>query len=235
MTGGSRGIGAAIAKRYATEGSKVVLTYNSSKEQAELIVKEITDHGGEAKAIKFDASNPDNAQSTLTEALDCLGQIDILVNNAGIGKEGKIGTEEASLKSFDKVLDVNVRSVYALTQLTVPHLNSGARIINISSVMGERAIFPGIGIYNSTKFALAGLTRSWAHDLGERGITVNAIMPGPIDTDMNPADRSDMGNITALKRYGKPEDVANMAVFLASDESAYITGATFNVDGGTNA
>ncbi len=209
ITGGSRGIGASIARHYAKEGAVVALTYNSSRDKADEVVAEIIENGGKAKAIKFDASNPDNAEAALNEA---------------------------SLENFDKVLNVNVRSVYALTHLTVPHLKSGARIINLSSILGERAIFPNVGIYNSSKFAVTGLTRSWAQDLGEDNILVNAIMPGPIDTDMNPAaGNTEQADATALKRYGQPEDIANMAVFLGSDESGFITGATFNVDGGANA
>ena len=236
ITGGSRGIGKAIVQHFASEGAKVAFTYNSSKEQADSIAQEIINDGGEASAIQFDASNPENAQNALDKALEYLNEIDILVNNAGIGKEGKIGSEGASLENFDKVFNVNVRSVYALTHLTVPHLKSGARIINVSSILGERAVFPDIGIYNASKFAVSGLTRSWAHDLGEKNITVNAIMPGPIDTDMNPASQgNEQAQKTALKKYGEPEDIANMAVFLASDKSSYITGSTFNVDGGINA
>ncbi len=236
ITGGSRGIGASIAKAFAIEGAKVFITYNSSPDKANDVVKEIEALGGVASAIKVDASKPEQISTVFKDVLALIdGNIDILVNNAGIGAGGKIGSEDAGLDAFDEVLNVNVRSVYALTHAAVTHMNDGGRIINISSILGERGIFPDMGIYNASKFAVTGLTRSWAHDLGDRNITVNAIQPGPINTDMNPEEGSDMADITALKRYGQPPEVAALAVFLASDGSSYITGATMNVDGGANA
>ncbi len=236
VTGGSRGIGAAIVRRFVEDGVEVVLTYNSSPEKAKKLITELTRKRGKVYMVRLDGSKPEKAAGTVREALKHIGHIDILVNNAGMGGfDQHIDNPKAGLEKFDQIFDLNVRTLYALTHEAVKHMNSGGRMINISSVLGERAIFPDTGIYNASKFAVTGLSRSWALDLGAKNITVNAIQPGPIDTDLNPAEGSTMGEMTALKRYGRPEEVAAVAAFLASEESSYVTGATINVDGGMNA
>lgn len=236
VTGGSRGIGAAIAKRLAADGADVAITYSASPDAAQKIVDAITALGRKGYAVKADASQPEKLKGPIEEAIRQLGRIDILVNNAGIGEGDTLDT--TTLADFDRTLNVNVRAVYETTHVTQSHMKSGARIILIGSILGERAMCDGMGIYNASKFAVAGLGRSWAHDLGPRNITVNVIQPGPIDTDMNPADSESserQKSRTALGRYGKPEEIAAAVAFLASEESSYITGATLNVDGGTNA
>lgn len=231
VTGGSRGIGAATAIKLAQEGADVVITYANSKEKAEAVVAEIKKLGRKAIAIHADASKPEEMPAMVDKVVKEFGQLDILVNNAGVFEAGgMIGQIDAA--QFDHQLSVNVRSVFTTTQAAVKHLKEGARIINLSSVLGERGIFPGASAYAATKFAVAGFTRSWALDLAPQNITVNAVLPGPIATDMAPEG---IEQVTALKRYGQPVEVANVIAFLASSESSYVTGATIPVDGGTNA
>lgn len=235
ITGGSRGIGEAIVRRFVEEGAEVVLTYNSSSEKAKKIINELTKKRAKVFMVRLDGSKPEKAAGSVKEALKHIGHIDILVNNAGTGNTASIHEPAAGLDAFDTIFNVNVRTLYAVTHEAVKHMRAGGRIINISSILGERAIGADMGIYNASKFAVTGLSRSWAHDLGQKNITVNAIQPGPIDTDLNPAEGSTMGESTALKRYGETHEVASLAAFLASDESSYVTGATINVDGGMNA
>lgn len=238
ITGGSKGIGEAIVRRFSQEGAHVVFTYNSSKEQADQIQQDLKAENEKIAALKMNGSQPEHAKTVIQDALAFLGGLDILVNNAGTGQSGSIKDPDFGLELFDHIFDINVRTLYALTHAAVPHMTNGGRIINVSSILGERAIFSDTAIYNASKFAVTGLTRSWAHDLGADNITVNAIQPGPINTDLNP-ENSDYADefraITPLSRYGRPEEVANLAAFLASDESSYITGATINIDGGVNA
>lgn len=231
VTGGARGIGAAITKRLAADGAKVIITYSKSADAAEKLAKEV---GG--KAYKADASKPDTMKAFAESVIQEFGRVDILVNNAGVADFGLIG--EIGHDQYRRIFDVNVESVFALTNALVPHLKSGARIINISSILGERAIGPGLNIYNASKFAVTGFTRSWAKDLGAKGILVNAVKPGPIDTEMNPANGEGSAQQiaqTALGRYGKPEEIAAAVAFFAGPDASYITGALLNVDGGTNA
>jgi len=232
VTGGSRGIGAAIATRLAADGAHVVLTYNNSEGPAQAVVEAITKAGGSAVAVKADASDPSSVSAYIDKAKEA-GGIDILVHNAGIARMAPI--QEAGVDLFRKVYKTNVDGVYAGTHAAIPHLNDGASIIVISSINSHTFPMPGAAIYGSSKAAVSGLVKGWARDLGRRNIRVNAIQPGPIDTDMNPADGdySDwMRKATALGRYGKAEEVASLAAFLASDQSSYITGAGIDIDGG---
>jgi 3-oxoacyl-[acyl-carrier protein] reductase len=231
VTGGARGIGAAIVRRLAADGAQVLITYSKSAEAAEALAKEV---GG--KAYLADASKPETMQAFADTVIRDVGRVDILVNNAGVADFGLIG--ETPHAQYRHIFDVNVESVFALTNALVPHLKAGARIINISSILGERAIGAGLNVYNASKFAVTGFTRSWAKDLGAKGILVNAVKPGPIDTDMNPANGEGSAQQiaqTALGRYGKPEEIAGAVAFFAGPDSSYVTGATLLVDGGTNA
>lgn len=231
VTGGSRGIGAATALKLAEEGADVAITYSASKDKAEKVAAAITKLGRKAFIIQADANEPAKVAQAVADAAKALGGLDILVNNAGVFEAGGvIGAIDAV--QFEHQLNVNVRSVFAATQAAVAHLKAGGRIVNVSSCLGERAIMPGASAYTMTKFAVAGLTRGWALDLAQQNITVNAVLPGPIATDMLPDGAE---QLSPMKRAGKPEEVANVIAFLASSEASYMTGATVTVDGGVNA
>lgn len=231
VTGGSRGIGAATARKLAQQGAHVAITYGASKEKAEAVGKEIESLGVKSLVLHADAGKPETMAAMIDAVVKHFGGLDIVVNNAGVF-EAYAPIGEIDVNQFEHQLSVNVRSVFTTTQAAVRHMKSGGRIINVSSVLGERAIFQNASAYNSTKFAVAGLTRSWAQDLALKGITVNAVLPGPIATDMLVEGAE---QVAAMKRAGKPEEVAAAIAFLASDEASYITGATLPVDGGTNA
>jgi 3-oxoacyl-[acyl-carrier protein] reductase len=236
VTGGSRGIGAATARRLAEEGADVAVTYSKSKQHADEVVQSIQKLGRKAYAIHADAAKPNTMQSVVNEAVKLLGSLDVLVNNAGVFNIGTIGTE--TQQAYEQVMNVNVNSVFTLTNAAVKEMKPGARIINISSCLGERASGGMMSTYSASKFAVCGFTRGWAKDLGAKGILVNAVLPGPIDTDMNPAssEYSDFQkSMTALGRYGKPEEIAGAVVFLAGPDASYVTGTTLTVDGGWNA
>lgn len=233
VTGGSRGIGAAIAKRLAADGAHVVLTYHSSPDAAEAVVKSIRDAGGSAVAVQADASNPVSAKAYVDAATE-FGGIDILIHNAGIARMATL--DKADFDVFREVFKTNVDGVYAGTRAALPHMNEGGSITVISSINSHTFPAPGVAVYGASKAAVSGLVRGWARDLGERKIRVNAIQPGPIDTDMNPADAGEFADwlreSTALKRYGTAEEVADLAAFLSSDQASYITGARIDIDGG---
>jgi 3-oxoacyl-[acyl-carrier protein] reductase len=236
VTGGSRGIGAAIVRRLAKEGAHVAFTYSKSGKAAGALVKEVSGYGVIAKAYRADAAAPQSLPRLAGKVFKDFGRLDILVNNAGVFLGGKIGDIKAA--DYERVMRINVDAVFALTNAAVRKMKPGGRIINISSILGERATGPDMGVYNASKFAVTGFSRSWAKDLGARGILVNAVQPGPIDTDLNPAtgDHAEpMRKQTALGRYGRPEEVAAAVAFLAGPDATYITGATLNVDGGWNA
>ena len=236
VTGGTRGIGRATALKLAASGSNVAITYGKSKEEAESVVKELLALGVKAKAYVADATQSHGMNALASQVLRDFGGVDILVHNAGVFAMGAIG--EVTAEEYARIFEVNVASVFALTNALVPHMKAGSRIIVVSSILGERAAMPGLGIYNASKFAATGFARSWALDLGAKGILVNAVQPGPINTEMNPEDGEGaeyMRSHTALGRYGKAEEVAAAIHFLASPEASYITGATLNVDGGYNA
>ena len=233
VTGASRGIGAAIAKGLAGAGADVALTYLNSSAEAEATVASIRASGVRGEAIRADAGDGEAVRQAVALAHEALGGLHILVNNAGIFKRRPL--QDTTDDEFDRVMAVNLRGAYIAIKAAVPLMGTGGRIINLSSTFGARVPAPGIGLYAISKFAVAGMTRAFARDLASRGITVNSIQPGPIATEMNPDDSRHarlMTMMTALGRYGEPEDVARMAVFLAGDETAFITGATFNVDGG---
>lgn len=233
VTGASRGIGAAIAKGLAGAGADVAITFFSSPIEAEATVESIRGFDVRGESIRADAGDGQAVRQAVALAHERLGGLDILVNNAGIFKRQPL--QDTTDDEFDRVMGVNLRGAYIAIKTAVPVMGRGGRIINLSSTFGARVPAPGIGLYAISKFAVAGMTRAFARDLAPRGITVNAIQPGPIATEMNPDDGRHsrlMTMMTALGRYGEPGDVARMAVFLAGEEAAFITGATFNVDGG---
>ncbi len=236
VTGGSRGIGAAIARRLASEGASVAITYAKDADSAGAVVKSIEAAGGKALAIQADASNSKAVTNAVERTVEKFGGLDILVNNAGtaIPKPFVEATEE----ELDKVIDVNLRGIFAATHAALKHLKDGGRIIMIGSCVGERTMTPGLAAYAATKGAVKMFTQGLSREVGDRGITVNNVQPGPIDTDLNPAT-SDWATpqiaLTALKRYGKVDDVAALVAFVAGPDASYITGANLTVDGGTNA
>lgn len=233
VTGGSRGIGAAIAKRLAKEGSDVAITYSSSPERAQQVVDDIVMAGGKAVAIKADAADQAAVRAGVQQAVTEFGKIDILVNNAGLLALGSI--TEFPADEFEKALSVNVRSVFTAIQEALRHMPDGGRIITIGSVNSERMPFQGGSVYAMTKGAVASFTKGLARDLGARNITVNNIQPGPVDTEANPASgpfADTMLGLLALKRYGHADEVAAMTAYLAGPEAGYITGASLLIDGG---
>ncbi|BDI30757.1 3-ketoacyl-ACP reductase [Capsulimonas corticalis] len=233
VTGGSRGIGAAIAKRLAADGAAVALTYSASPDRAQEVVEEIVAAGGRALAILADSADAEAVRSAVAQTVKTFDRLDILVNNAGILSLGSL--DEISLEYFDRAMAINVRAVFVASQAASPYLSEGGRIITIGSVVGDRAGFPGAGVYSATKAAVAGLTKGIARDLGPRGITVNNIQPGPTETDMNPADGPHVDmlkGLIALGRMGKDTEIASLAAYLASPEAAFITGASLTIDGG---
>jgi 3-oxoacyl-[acyl-carrier protein] reductase len=233
VTGGSRGIGAATARRLARDGADVAITYVSSPDKANSVVAEIKAAGRRGLAIQADSADAKAVGAAVNRTAAELGRLDILVNNAGVFTPGAF--EDVPVAELDRIWNVNVRAPIVAIQAAVKFMKDGGRIITIGSCLGERVSFPGVTIYSMTKGAVANLTRGLARDLGRRGITVNCVEPGPIDTDMNPADAegaADQARSTALGRYGKPEDIAAMVAHLAGDGGRYVTGASILVDGG---
>ena len=236
VTGGSRGIGAAIAKRLAADGASVAITYTKGADAAAAVVKAIEGAGGKAVAIQADAADADAVKNAVEKAVAALGKLDVLVNNAGTGIPKPF--EEATLEELDRVIDVNIRGVFVATQAALKHMNDGGRIIMIGSCVGERLMTPGLVPYSATKGAVKMFTQGLSREVGSRGITVNNVQPGPIDTDLNPATGDwavPQKAATALNRYGTVDEVAALVAFVAGPESSYITGANLTVDGGTNA
>jgi 3-oxoacyl-[acyl-carrier protein] reductase len=236
VTGGSRGIGAAIAQRLAADGASVAITYAKDAKAASAVVEAIENHGGKAVAIQADAADVKAVTGAIERTVETFGQIDILVNNAGTAIPKTF--EETTLEELDRVIDINLRGVFVATQAALKHIKSGGRIIMIGSCVGERAMTPGLVPYSATKGAVKMFTQGLSREVGTRGITVNNIQPGPIDTDLNPAsgDWAEPQIVnTALGRYGSVDEVAALVAFVAGPEASYITGANLTVDGGTNA
>jgi 3-oxoacyl-[acyl-carrier protein] reductase len=236
VTGGSRGIGAAIAKRLASDGASVAITYAKDSSAASAVVKAIELGGGRAIAIQADAANVEAVKAAVEKAVATFGRLDVLVNNAGTAIPKKF--EETTLEEMDRIIDINIRGVFVATQAALKHMNDGGRIIMIGSCVGERMMTPGLVPYSATKGAVKMFTQGLSREVGSRGITVNNVQPGPIDTDLNPAAgdwAAPQKAATALDRYGSVDEVAALVAFVAGPESSYITGANLTVDGGTNA
>jgi 3-oxoacyl-[acyl-carrier protein] reductase len=237
VTGGSRGIGAAIVKSLALEGAHVALTYVSKPDQANETTKVAQALGVQAIAIQADSADAKAVVAAVERTVGELGGIDILVNNAGIGVIAPI--DDYRLEDFDRTLAVNLRAVFVATQAAVKHMKTGGRVITIGSCNADRMPFGGGAVYAMSKAALVGLVKGLARDLGPRGITINDVQPGPIDTDMNPAD-SDFAEmlrkqVMALPRYGTADEIAAMVAYLAGPEAAFVTGANLTIDGGFTA
>ena len=239
VTGGSRGIGAAIARALAKDGADVAISYASSKDRAEAVAEELKGFGVRAKAFQADQGNTDEVGNLVAAVGAHFGRVDILVNNAGVLVLGQVHDRANNLDGLDRMFDINVRGVAVAVRAVAPLMADGGRIISIGSVVGESTPFAGAADYSGTKAALLGLSRGWARDLGPRGITVNTVQPGPIDTDMNPAESGEFSDaqkaFTALGRYGTADEVAAAVAFLASPNASYITGSAITVDGGFNA
>lgn len=236
VTGGSKGIGAAIAKRLAADGAAVALTYASSPQKADEVVRAIESAEGHALAIRADSTDATAVKDAVAETVKAFGRLDILVNNAGIAVLAPI--DEFSMEDFERLIAVNIKGVFVATQEAVRHLGEGGRIIMIGSVNSDLVPFPGGSVYALTKAAVAGFTRGLARDLGPRGITVNNIQPGPVDTEMNPADgpfAEGLKKTLAIQRYGQADEIAGMVSYLASAEASFITGASLKIDGGFTA
>ena len=233
VTGGSRGIGAAIAKRLAADGADIAITYASAQQKADEIARAIESEGRRALALRADSADAGAVKNAVAQTVKTLGRLDVLVNNAGIAVVAPI--DQFSLDDFDRMVAVNVRAVFAAVQEASRHMDEGGRIITIGSVNADRMPFEGGSVYAMTKAAVAGLTRGLARDLGPRGITVNNVQPGPVETDMNPAAgpfAESLKSFMALKRYAQADEIAAMVAYLAGPEAGFVTGASLTIDGG---
>jgi 3-oxoacyl-[acyl-carrier protein] reductase len=232
VTGGSRGIGAAVVRRLASDGASVAFTYAASEKQAETLADAINDTGGNALPIKADSANAEAVRDAVTQTADRFERLDILVNNAGILVRGVL--DDYGLADFDRMVAVNIRAVFVATQAALPYLRQGSRIITMGSVTADRSGFQGASVYSMTKGAVAAMTRGLARDLGPRGITVNTIQPGPTETDINADEtqRAMVRPLMAIGRMGKDAEVASLVAYLAGPESSFVTGAALTIDGG---
>jgi 3-oxoacyl-[acyl-carrier protein] reductase len=233
VTGGSRGIGAAVALRLAAGGADVALTYREDEDSAAAVADKIRGMGRRALAVRADSGDPVALTAAVDRTVAELGRLDILVNNAGRYVTGPV--EELDQAEFDRSVAVNVRGPYLASRAAARQLPDGGRIISIGSQTADRTVFPGFTLYALTKTALTGMTKGLARDLGPRGITVNLVLPGPTDTDANPADgpfSETIRGFTALGRYGEPAEIAETVAYVASGAAAYVTGAVIHVDGG---
>jgi 3-oxoacyl-[acyl-carrier protein] reductase len=236
VTGGSRGIGAAIAMTLAEQGADVAITYNTSAGRADDVVASIEKLGRRAFAIKADSADTGAARSAVSEAVAKLGGLDILVNNSAIGLNGMVA--DLDLGQLQKLMDVNVRAPIVFAQAAIPHLPHGGRIISIGSGLGDRVPFPGTTAYAMTKSALHSFTRGLARELGPLGITVNLVSPGSVDTESNPADGASADiqrSLSPIGRFAEPREIADVVAFIASPRANMISGSTIPVDGGANA
>lgn len=236
VTGGSRGIGAAIAKRLALEGADVAITYVRSAEKAYEVLAEIKSAGGRGITIAADSANMAAVVGAVEQTVKDLGRLDILVNNAGVAPYGPL--EKVTLGELERTLAIHTKAAFVATQAAVRHMTDGGRVVNVGSSLAERVPYPGVTLYSMSKSALIGLTKGLARDLGERGITANIVHPGSTDTDMNPADgqgAADELPFIALGRYGTPDDIAATVAHLAGPGGRNITGASIAVDGGVTA
>ncbi|MDM0026325.1 SDR family oxidoreductase [Variovorax saccharolyticus] len=236
VTGGSRSIGAAIARRLAADGAAVAITYSASPDKAHEVVRSIESAGGRALAVQADAGDPAAVRAAVAAAAEAFDGIDILVNNAGIALGGAIG--DIRFEDYERMIAVNVTGVFVATQEAVRRMKPGGRVIQIGSSMTRYAAFPTASLYTLTKGAVTGFNRSLVRDLGPRGITVNTVHPGPTDTDMNP-DGGPVSKIVgpgmAIGRYGQPSEIASLVAYLASPDAAFVTGADIVADGGFTA
>jgi 3-oxoacyl-[acyl-carrier protein] reductase len=232
VTGGSRGIGAAVVRRLASEGASVAFTYAASQKQAETLADAINGNGGNALPINADSANAEAVRDAVAQTADRFDRLDILVNNAGILIRGVL--DDYDLADFDRMVAVNIRAVFVAIQAALPHMGHGGRIITMGSVTADRSGFQGASVYSMTKGAVAAMTRGLARDLGPRGITVNTIQPGPTETDINADEtqRAMIRPLMAIGRMGKDAEVASLVAYLAGPESSFVTGAALTIDGG---
>lgn len=233
VTGGTRGIGTAIVKKMADEGANVAFTYSKSGDEAQTVVRDIEAKGAKGLAIQADAMQAENVVQAIQKAVSTFGSIDILINSAGIFELKSI--TESTLEDYERTESINVKAVFAATVEAVKSMPEEGRIITIGSVNADFMPFAGGSLYGMSKAAVKMMTQGWARDLGEKKITANVIQPGPVDTDMNPANGpfgETLTGMTAIKRYGKPEEIAELVAFLSSPKASNITGSAINIDGG---
>lgn len=236
VTGGSRGIGAAIALVLAENGADVAITYQNSAERADGIVSAIEKLGRRGLAVQADSADTDAIKRAVKESVETLGGLDILVNSAAIGLSGPLA--DLDLAKFQMLMDVNVRGPLAFAQAAIPHLPKGGRIISIGSGLGDRVPFPGVTAYAMSKSALLSFTRGLSRELGPQGITVNLVSPGSTDTEANPANGESADfqrSLSSVGRFAEPREIADVVAFLASPAANMVNGAVVAVDGGANA
>ena len=236
VTGGSRGIGAAIAKTLAEHGVDVAITYQRSAERADSVVASIKTLGRRGVALQADSADPDAIRRAVNDTVEALGGLDILVNSAAVGLSGPVA--EVDLADFQALMDINIRGPFVAAQAAIPHLREGGRIISIGSALADRVPFPGITAYAMSKSALLSFTRGLSRELGSQGITVNLVQPGSTDTESNPADGDSADfqrSLSSVGRYASPREIADAVVFLASPAAAMVNGSALTVDGGANA
>ena len=236
VTGGARGIGAAVVRRLASEGATVAFTYHSSAAGANELVASVEKAGGRAVAVKADVADAAALTNAINETARQLGKIDILVNNAGVLRLGTL--DVFTLEDFDATVQVNVRAVFVASKAVLAHMGNGGRIINIGSTNADRMPFAGGAVYAMSKSALQGFVQGLARDLGPKGITVNNVQPGPVNTDMNPEEgefAASLHGLMAIPRHGKADEIAGMVAYVASPEAGFVTGANLMIDGGFSA
>lgn len=236
VTGGSRGIGAAIAKTLAEHGVDVAITYQRSAERADSVVASIKTLGRRGVALQADSADPAAIRRAVNDTVEALGGLDILVNSAAVGLSGPVA--EVDLADFQALMDINIRGPFVAAQAAIPHLREGGRIISIGSALADRVPFPGITAYAMSKSALLSFTRGLSRELGSQGITVNLVQPGSTDTESNPADGDSADfqrSLSSVGRYASPREIADAVVFLASPAAAMVNGSALTVDGGANA